>query len=52
MTDHQKWQRETAVAYFRRSDSAIPRQTRVSSCAAYTGATIADVDRWLRAVGL
>lgn len=52
MSEHQDWQRATALRRFQSADDQIPRSVRIAAAAAYVGCNIADVERWLREAGL
>lgn len=52
MTEHQEWQKKVALSKFQNSPDTMPRQERIARAAAYTGASISEVEAWARGAGL
>jgi hypothetical protein len=48
MNEHKNWQRTTAIIHFERAESHLPRSVRVAAAASYVGASISDVEAWLK----
>jgi hypothetical protein len=52
MSEHRDWQQKVALRHFRAADTNLPRQVRLAAASAYSGASIADVNAWLKGAGL